>query len=166
MILSSHISQTILGLSGVAKVSCILHHRGIQLILSHSWARFVILQAGKGRSKCFYFCFFPFIPFACSSFFPVPLFHLLYCLFSPFLWETTQNDPQGLTCSKTQHNQSVKNQAIPTFPCGWWGAVDTNDWCITCNVVSVKHAAAIITSQLFGLFVGMTRLFALLYFCS
>ena len=26
------------------------------------------------------------------------LFCYLFCLFSPFLWETTQNDPQGLTC--------------------------------------------------------------------
>ena len=34
------------------------------------------------------------------SFFPVPLFHLLYYLFylvSSFLWETAQNDPQGLS---------------------------------------------------------------------
>ena len=31
------------------KVSCILHHRGIQLILAYSWARTVILPAGKGR---------------------------------------------------------------------------------------------------------------------
>ena len=33
-----------------------------------------------------------------SSFFSVPLFYLLFYLFSPFIWETTQNDPQGLTC--------------------------------------------------------------------
>ena len=33
-----------------------------------------------------------------SSFYPVPLFHLLFYLFSPFLWVMTQNDPQGLTC--------------------------------------------------------------------
>ena len=58
----------------VAKVSCILHHWGVQLCESVS----------------------------CSSFFPVLLFHLLYYLFYLFfatLWETTQNDPQGLTCS-------------------------------------------------------------------
>ena len=38
---------------------------------------------------------------SCSSFFPVPLFHILYYLlylFSPFLWETTKNDPQGFMC--------------------------------------------------------------------
>ena len=46
--------------------------------------------------------FLPFLHFhSCSSFFFVPLFHLLYYfyyLFSAFLWEMTQNDPQGLTC--------------------------------------------------------------------
>ena len=45
--------------------------------------------------ECFHlFCFFTFIP--------VPLSSLLLPrssnFFSPFLWETTQNDPQGLTC--------------------------------------------------------------------
>ena len=88
------------GWSGGAKVLCILHHWGIQLILAYSWARPAILVVGKGRGGMF--LFLPFLHFlSCSSFFPVPLFHLLYSLFylfSPFLWETTQNDPQGLTC--------------------------------------------------------------------
>ena len=86
------------GWSGGAKVSCILCHLGVQLILAYSWARPAILVAGKGREVIYFFCFFT---YSCSSFFPVPLFHLvcyLFCLFSPFLWETTQNDPQGLTC--------------------------------------------------------------------
>ena len=34
--------------SGGAKVSCILCHRGVQLILAYSWARPAILVAGKG----------------------------------------------------------------------------------------------------------------------
>ena len=83
-----------------AKVSCILCHRGVQLILAYSWARPAILVAGKGREVMFLFLLFLHFH-SCSSFFPVPLFHLfcyLFCLFSPFLWETTQNDPQGLTC--------------------------------------------------------------------
>ena len=88
------------GWSGGAKVLCILHHRGVQLILAYSWARPAILVVGKGSGGMF--LFLPFLHFhSCSSFFPVPLFHLLYSLFylfSPFLWETTQNDPQGLTC--------------------------------------------------------------------
>ena len=88
------------GWSGGAKVSCILCHRGVQLILAYSWARPAILVAGKGREVMFLFLLFLHFH-SCSSFFPVPLFHLfcyLFCLFSPFLWETTQNDPQGLTC--------------------------------------------------------------------
>ena len=88
------------GWSGGAKVLCILHHWGVQLILAYSWARPAILVVGKGRGGMFLFLLF--LDFhSCSSFFPVPLFHLLYSLFylfSPFLWETTQNDPQGLTC--------------------------------------------------------------------
>ena len=88
------------GGSGGAKVLCILHHRGVQLILAYSWARPAILVVGKGRGGMFLFLLLLHFH-SCSSFFPVPLFHLLYslfCLFSPFLWETTQNDPQGLTC--------------------------------------------------------------------
>ena len=91
---------TIGGWLGGAKVSCIFCHRGVQLILAYSWARPAILVAGKGREVMFLFLLFLHFH-SCSSFFPVPLFHLfcyLFCLFSPFLWETTQNDPQGLTC--------------------------------------------------------------------
>ena len=88
------------GWSGGVKVLCILHHWGVQLILAYSWARPAILVVGKGRGGMFLFLLFLHFH-SCSSFFPVPFFHLLYSLFylfSPFLWETTQNDPQGLTC--------------------------------------------------------------------
>ena len=93
-------STELRGWSGGAKVLCILDHRGVQLILAYSWARPAILVVGKGRGGMFLFLLFLHFH-SCSSFFPVPLFHLLYSLFylfSPFLWETTQNDPQGLTC--------------------------------------------------------------------
>ena len=43
-----------------------------------------------------------------SSFSPVPLFHLLYHLSSPFLWETTQNDQQGLTCRLNPNTIKIK----------------------------------------------------------
>ena len=33
----------------MAKVSCILRHWGVQLILAYSWARPAILVAGKGK---------------------------------------------------------------------------------------------------------------------
>ena len=93
------------GVRDVAKVSCILRHPCVQLILAYSWAVPAVIVAGKGRV---FFLFLLFLPFhSCSSFFPVPLFHLLYYLFylfSPFLLETTQKDPQGLMCRKPQHN--------------------------------------------------------------
>ena len=57
------------GWSGVAKVSCILRHRGVQLILTYSWARPAFLIAGKRiggtffissvSSLSFLFLFFP-----------------------------------------------------------------------------------------------------------
>ena len=57
-------------------------------------------KAAKGRGGIFLFLLFlHFRSF--SSFFPFPLFPLFYYLFylsSFFLWATTQNDPQRLTC--------------------------------------------------------------------
>ena len=88
------------GWLGVAKVMGILYHWGVQLILASSWARPAILLAGKGRGGMFLFLLFLHFH-SCSSFFPDPLFHLpyyLFYIFSSFLWETTQNDPQGLMC--------------------------------------------------------------------
>ena len=58
------------GWSCVAKVSCILCHRGIQLILAYSWARPAILLTGKGIGGMFLFCFFTsflFLFCPCSS---------------------------------------------------------------------------------------------------
>ena len=44
--------------SGGAKVSCILRHWGVQLIMAYSWARPAILVAGKGRGGMFLFLLF------------------------------------------------------------------------------------------------------------
>ena len=102
-----------LGWSGGAKVSCILRHRGVQLILAYSRTRLAILVAGKGRGDCFYFfCFFTFIP--------VPLFHLstissIYLL--SFLWEMTQNTHKGWRVVKPKHNQS--GPSLVTEIIGW-----------------------------------------------
>ena len=60
----------ILGWSGGAKVSCILRHRGVQLILANSWARPAILVAGKGRRGIFLFLLF--LHFHSCSFLPCP----------------------------------------------------------------------------------------------
>ena len=117
------------GCSGVEKVLCILRHRGVQLILAYSWARPAILVAGKGigvdvfissvSSLSFLFLFLP-----CPSLFN--LLYYLFCLFSPSLWETTQNDPQGKGMHKPQHNKKKpkrsadSRRAVVSF---WWKIV-------------------------------------------
>ena len=91
------ISTTAGGWSDGAMVSCIIRHRGVQLILAYSWAKPAILVAGKGRGGIFLFLHFLHF-YSCSSLFPVPLFHLFYYLFyrfSPFLWETTKMTHKG-----------------------------------------------------------------------
>ena len=55
------------GWFGMAKLSGILRHQGVQLILASSWARPAILVVGKGGGGCFLFCFFTFIPVPLSS---------------------------------------------------------------------------------------------------
>ena len=58
----------------------VVYLRSPERILAYSWSRPAILIAGKGRGEMFlfllflYFCSF-------SSFFPVPLFHLLSLFF-------------------------------------------------------------------------------------
>ena len=88
------------GWLGEAKVSCSFCHWGVQMILAYIWARPAVFAAGSGRGGMLLFLLFShFLSF--PSFFSVPLFQLLYLvfyLFSPFLWEMTQNDPQELTC--------------------------------------------------------------------
>ena len=86
------------GWLGEAKVLCILLHRGVQLISAYSWARPAILAAGKAREGMFLFLLF--LHFHSFSFLtcPSPIIFSTMSLLSLFLCETTQNDPQGLTC--------------------------------------------------------------------
>ena len=52
------------------------------------------LEQVRVEGKCYFFYSFIFFHFPLSS-----LFLSFICtISSPFLWETTQNDPQGLTC--------------------------------------------------------------------
>ena len=92
---------------GGAKVSCILRHWVIQLILAYSWARPAILVVFKGRGGIFLFLLFLHFH-SCSSFFPVPLFHLLYCLISflPFSGRRHKMTHKGWCVIKHQYNQS------------------------------------------------------------
>ena len=64
------------GWSAGAKVSCILYHWGIQLILAYSWARPAILVASKGRGGEWFYFFWLF------AFFPVPLSFLFLSFIS------------------------------------------------------------------------------------
>ena len=81
--LPNHTFTGQVGWSGGAKVSCILRHRSVQLILAHNWARPAILESGKVRGGSFYFfCFFTVIP---VPFFPYSsLSSLLLSLLSLF----------------------------------------------------------------------------------
>ena len=82
------------GWSGGAKVLCILHHWGVQLILAYSWARPAVLVVGKDRggnvfissvsSLSFLFLFLP-----CPSLSSPPLLSLL-SLFSLSLGDDTK----------------------------------------------------------------------------
>ena len=81
------------GWSDGAKVSCSLHHRGVQLILAYSWARPATLVAGKGRGGMFLFLLFLhfhflFLSLPCPSL-PSPLLSIL-SLFSLFLGDDTK----------------------------------------------------------------------------
>ena len=136
---------------GETKVSCILRHQGVQLILAYSWARPAVLAAGKG--ECFYFIhFFTFDSF--SSFSAVPLFHLLYynvpllqCISSvsllPFSGRRHKMTHKGWRVVKPHHNQKLMRLNIGSswsgsrlFPLAclseWWTwrsqGIDWSDW--------------------------------------
>ena len=82
------------GWSALVKMSCILCHRGIQLMLAYSWASPTILAACKGKGRRGMFLFLLFLHFHSFSFLPwpslsSPLLSLLY-LFSLSLGDDTK----------------------------------------------------------------------------
>ena len=96
-----------LGWPGVAKVSCILRHRGLQLILAYSWARLAILVAGNRRGESFYFfCFFPLIPVRLSSL-PLCFISSTISFISslPYSGRRHKMTHKGWRVVKPQHNQ-------------------------------------------------------------
>ena len=102
--------------SGGAKVLCILHHWGVQLILAYSWARPAILVVGKGRGGMFLFLLFLHFH-SCSSFFPVPLFHLLYSLFYLFFSLSLGDDtkwPSRVDMSLNPNTINLKRLPLET----------------------------------------------------
>ena len=58
------------GWLGEAKVSCILRHHGVQLILAYRWAMPAIFVAGKGRGEKVFISFVSSLSFI--SFLPCP----------------------------------------------------------------------------------------------
>ena len=97
------------GWSGGAKVLCILHHWGVQLILAYSWARPAILVVGKGRGGMFYFfCFFTFIPVPLSSLSLSFISSTLSSIsFLPLSGRRHKMTLKGWRVVKPQHNQSI-----------------------------------------------------------
>ena len=68
----------------VAKVLCISHQCGVQLIMAYSWARPAILVAGKGKGEiaglCRYFDLVTLTYISCSSDFDTFYVDVLYLL--------------------------------------------------------------------------------------
>ena len=96
------------GWSGGAKVSCTSGHRGVQLILAYSWARPVILVAGKGRRGMFLFLLF-LHSHSCSSFLPVISFissTISSVSFLPVSGRRHKMTHKGWCVIKPQHNQN------------------------------------------------------------
>ena len=116
--------------SGVARVSCILHH---------IWARpAILIVAGKGRGGMFsFFCFFIFIPVPLSSLslktLTSPLLSLL-SLFSLSLgddtkWPTRVDMPlNSNTIEIHQQSQTRSPQYQCTYQV-WWKSVDIYSSC-------------------------------------
>ena len=96
-------------LSGGAKVSCILRHWDVQLILAYSWARPAILVAGKGRggNVFFFFFFFFFFLFFVVFFSSISSLSFLFLFsFIPFSGRRYKMTHKGWGVVKPQHNQS------------------------------------------------------------
>ena len=136
------------GWSGGAKVLCILHHWGVQLILAYSWARPAILVVGKGRGGMFLFLLFLHFH-SCSSFFPVPLFHLLYSLLSLFSlslgddtkWPSRVDVSLNPNTIKINHSFSSFSPPLSFISCtvfsfcllpfsGRWHKMTYKGWCV------------------------------------
>ena len=114
------------GWSGGAKVLCILHNWGIQLILAYSWARPAILVVGKGEGECFYFfCFFTFIPVPLSSLSLSFISSTLSSIsFLPFSGRRHKMTLKGWHVVKPQHNQSLLKCSFSERPCVQTGIIE------------------------------------------
>ena len=114
----------------MAKVSCILHHQGVQLILAYSWARPAVLAAGRGGMFNFC-CVFTFIPFPlspCPSLLSPQL--SLLSLFSLSLGDDTKW-PTRVDVSlnpNTINQYSDQNTYLCIHSVDWDKTAHTNTW--------------------------------------
>ena len=101
------------GWLGEAKVSCILRHQGIKLILAYSWARPAILAAGKGRGGMFLFLFLLFLHFHSFSFLPCPSLSSLLSLLSLFSLSLGDNTKWPTWVNMSLNPNSVSQSIYP-----------------------------------------------------
>ena len=102
------------GWLGEVKVSCILHHWGIQLILVYNWARPAILAAGKDRGGMFLFLLFIFLSPLSFSF-----------IFSTISSISSISLLKGWRVVKPQHT------SISLLPfSGRWYKMTHRGWCV------------------------------------
>ena len=92
---------------GLAKVSGILRHRGVQLILASSWARPAILLVGKAEGECFISSVpslsFLFLFLLCPALSPPVLHVYLFYLF-PFSGKRHKMTHKGWRVDKPKSN--------------------------------------------------------------
>ena len=94
------------GWPGVAKVSCILRHQGVQLILAYSWARPAVLAEGMVREGMFnFFCVFTFIHFPLSPLSLSFISTISSISLLPFSGRRHKMTHKGWRVAKPQHNQ-------------------------------------------------------------
>ena len=107
-----------LGWLDEAKVSCSLHHRGVQLILAYIWARPAIPAASKGGGGMFFFLLFR--HWHSFAFSPVPLFFISSTVSSisllPFSGRQHKMTHKGWCVVKPQHSQYFEEfQIYPKY---------------------------------------------------
>ena len=95
------------GWSGVAKVSCILHDRGVQLIFAYSLAWPAILVAGKGRGQMFLTLLFLYFHFSSLSSLSLSFISstISSISFLPFSGRRHKMTHKGWCVIKPQHSQ-------------------------------------------------------------
>ena len=99
----------------MAKVPCIVCHRGVQLILAYSWAKPAILIAGKGRGGMF--LFLQFLHFQSCSSLSLSFISSTISFFLPFSWRWYKITHKGwrvVSLNLNTINSPPKHSAVGT----------------------------------------------------